>query len=283
MSRLRRILDPGQAGRVGGGLLVSAGTGYRLVVGAGGLDLPEFRDLAGRGDAARRARQAAVACGLYQRALGLWRGDPLADIGALRGHPAVTGLSRRRGEVIVSYAGLACELGWYERALPAARALAGREPLDEAAHAVMMIALAGTGRQAAALEVFENLRRRLDEQLGMRPGRELAAAHMRVLRADMPAPGAAPAPAAPAPAAVRYSLPPDTAAFTGREEELARIAAPAALAAGPGGVIAIRAIGGMPGVGKTALAVHAAHLLAGRFPDRQLFVNLHAHTPGREP
>ncbi len=82
---------------------------------------------------------------------------------------------------------------------------------------------------------------------------------------------------------VRYSLPPDTAAFTGRDEELGRIAAAVADAAGAGGVVAIHAIGGMPGIGKTALAVHVAHLLAGRFPDRQLFIDLHAHTPGQAP
>ena len=83
--------------------------------------------------------------------------------------------------------------------------------------------------------------------------------------------------------AVRYSLPPDTAAFTGRGEELTQITAAVAGVAGTGGVVAVHAIDGMPGVGKTALAVHAAHLLRDRFPDRLLFINLHAHTPGREP
>jgi hypothetical protein len=85
---------------------------------------------------------------------------------------------------------------------------------------------------------------------------------------------------------VRHSLPPDTVAFTGREEELDRITAAvtqAAAAAGGAGLVAIHAIGGMPGVGKTALAVHAAHLLRDRFPDRQLFIDLHAHTPGHDP
>ncbi len=84
---------------------------------------------------------------------------------------------------------------------------------------------------------------------------------------------------------VRYSLPPDAAAFTGRDEELDRIVAAVgeAAGAGAGGVVAIHAIGGMPGVGKTTLAVHAAHVLRHRFPDRQLFINLRAHTPGQDP
>jgi tetratricopeptide (TPR) repeat protein len=84
----------------------------------------------------------------------------------------------------------------------------------------------------------------------------------------------------PAPLAVRYALPPDTAAFTGRDGELDRITA---AATGAGGVVAIHAIDGMPGVGKTALAVHVAHLLQDRFPDRQLFIDLHGHTPRQDP
>jgi tetratricopeptide (TPR) repeat protein len=82
---------------------------------------------------------------------------------------------------------------------------------------------------------------------------------------------------------VRYSLPPDTAAFTGRDEELDRIMIAVTAAAQAGGVISIHAIDGMPGVGKTTLAVRAAYRLRQQFPDRQLFINLHGHTPGRKP
>lgn len=89
--------------------------------------------------------------------------------------------------------------------------------------------------------------------------------------------------AAPSTLQVRYSLLPDAAAFTGRMKELNKITAAVTSAAGAGGVVAIHAIDGMPGVGKTALAVHVAHQLKDRFPDRQLFIDLHAHTPGQDP
>jgi len=54
-------------------------------------------------------------------------------------------------------------------------------------------------------------------------------------------------------------------------------------AAAGGGVVSIHAIGGMAGIGKTTFAVHAAHQLAGSFPDGQFFLPLHAHTPGQRP
>lgn len=96
VSRLRRILEPGRLPRDAGGLLTSIGTGYRLCVTAGQLDLLSFRDLADHANAARRAGEPVAACGLYESALDLWRGDPLADIDALRQHPAVVALSEQR-------------------------------------------------------------------------------------------------------------------------------------------------------------------------------------------
>ncbi len=76
------------------------------------------------------------------------------------------------------------------------------------------------------------------------------------------------------------SLPRDVASFTGRQRELDQLAAGVA---GAGGLVGIHAIGGMAGVGKTAFAVHAGHHLAGAFPDGQMFVPLHGHTPGQQP
>ena len=78
-------------------------------------------------------------------------------------------------------------------------------------------------------------------------------------------------------------MPADTLAFTGRAEQVAEISSAAAAMAQAGRVVAIHAIDGMPGVGKTTLAVHVGHLVAARFPDRRLFIDLHAHTPGRQP
>jgi class 3 adenylate cyclase/tetratricopeptide (TPR) repeat protein len=82
------------------------------------------------------------------------------------------------------------------------------------------------------------------------------------------------------PAAATRTLPRDLASFTGRQDELRELVD---AAAGPGGVVGIHAIGGMAGVGKTALAVHAAHRLAPRFPAGQIFLPLHGHTPGQRP
>jgi len=109
----------------------------------------------------------------------------------------------------------------------------------------------------------------------------VAAARGRAPAADVIATGnGAAAQGAGAVAATR-TLPRDIGSFTGREAELSALLAVLAGAAEGGGVVGIHAIDGMAGAGKTALAVHAAHRLAGRFPDGQFFVPLHAHTPGQ--
>jgi DNA-binding SARP family transcriptional activator/tetratricopeptide (TPR) repeat protein len=276
VSRLRRVLDPGGAD----GVLAAAGAaGWRLRAGAGELDVVVFGELARQAGAAAAGGDAAAGCGLYEQALGLWRGDPAGDVPVLRGHPAVAELLRRRAEVVAGYAQAASGLGRDEQVIGLLDGLARAEPLNERVHARLMVALAGAGQQAAAVAVYEDVRRRLDEELGVYPGAELAEAHRRLLRQGVPASGRAPGPVA-GPAATMRTLPRDVAAFTGRDAELRRLAA---AAAGAAGVVAIHAVDGMPGVGKTALVTRAAHLLADDFPDGQLFVGLHAHTPGVAP
>ena len=79
------------------------------------------------------------------------------------------------------------------------------------------------------------------------------------------------------------TLPRDTAAFTGRTRELDRLVALVSGTAATAAVIGIHAVDGMAGIGKTTFAVHAAHQLAARFPDGQIFLRLHAHTAGQRP
>ena len=84
-------------------------------------------------------------------------------------------------------------------------------------------------------------------------------------------------------AAVIRTLPGDIASFVGRQPELVRLMDVLEVDATRGGVVGIYAIDGMAGIGKTTLAVHGAHLLAPRFPDGQIFLRLHGHTPGQAP
>jgi DNA-binding SARP family transcriptional activator len=185
VSRLRAVLDRGSLS--GGRLIETAGDGYRLSADGVQIDLVQAHEQAAGARAAMQAGDAAGSCDRYQQALAMWQGQPpLADVPLLRGHPAVISLEQELGRLVVDYAEIASAHGWHDRVLAHLYALAERAPLNERSHACLMIALAGSGQQAAALELFERLWRRLDDQLGIRPGPILADAHMRVLRNEIP-------------------------------------------------------------------------------------------------
>jgi tetratricopeptide (TPR) repeat protein/transcriptional regulator with XRE-family HTH domain len=116
------------------------------------------------------------------------------------------------------------------------------------------------------------------------PVRELfvAAARGKAPAADVLAARRGQAPGAFA-ATATQALPRDIAAFTGRHAELTQLLGTINSLAADGGVVGIHAIDGMAGIGKTTFAVHAAHRLAGDFPDGQFFLPLHAHTQGQRP
>jgi tetratricopeptide (TPR) repeat protein/DNA-binding XRE family transcriptional regulator len=111
----------------------------------------------------------------------------------------------------------------------------------------------------------------------------VAAARGRAPAADVLAAGNGSAGGSASVAAATRTLPRDIGSFTGREAELSRLLAAFSGAAGDGGPAGIYAIDGMAGAGKTTLAVHVAHQLAGSFPDGQFFIPLHAHTAGQQP
>ncbi|MFG1946337.1 BTAD domain-containing putative transcriptional regulator [Nonomuraea sp. NPDC048826] len=161
-----------------------------------------------------------------------------------------------------------------------------RCPLRESLWLRLLKVLDRQGRRAEALERYEQLRTHLADDLGINPGPELQRLYAHLLVDQPPAPPTRPAPTPhPTPHPTRYptppptprQLPPDLADFTGRTRELTLTDT---LTHGPQTVCVIE---GMAGTGKTALTLHAAHRLAHRFPDGQLFVHLHGHSPGRTP
>lgn len=187
VSRLRAILGVGRDG-----LRHHSQSGYQLVTGAAQVDLVSFNRLARHARTALDLGQSADACGLYEQALALWRGEALAGLDLLRTHPSVTRLHRQWGSTVMYYADAAARLGGHDRVLPHLRFLAERDPLNERACACLMITLAACGQQAAAFAAYEQIRRRLDDEFGVRPGPELAGAHLRILRNLVPMSSRAP-------------------------------------------------------------------------------------------
>ncbi len=300
ISRIRRLLGPAR-GR--GGMLSWNGSCYRLSSESLRLDVTEFSEFTERARQAAAAGDAAGACEMYERALGVWRGQPLADIDLLAGDPAVTSLGRQRAAVVVEYADAAAAAGLHDRVVAHLEGLTGRDPLDERAHARLMVALAALGQQAAALRIYRDLAERLDGELGVIPGPELAEAQLRVLRQEIPpTPGSAEngsaasdlaaGPAGPrdwaGPDPVPRQLPAAVRHFTGRAAEMEMLSALASqagastTAAGDGGTV-ISVISGTAGVGKTALAIQFAHRAMEWFPDGQLYVNLRGFDPSGMP
>jgi DNA-binding SARP family transcriptional activator len=141
------------------GFITRDGAGYRLRLAADRLDLLAFRQFATQ---ARESADANQACVLYERAMRLWRGSPLKGVEALRDHPAVTATANERVLAALEYAERAATAGRHEMVLAHLAALTAGDPLDERLHAALMVALAGSGRQAESLRVYEDLRRRLD-------------------------------------------------------------------------------------------------------------------------
>src|SRR5262249_781064 len=207
-------------------------------------------------------------------ALALWRGRPLADVADL---PWLAGQAARlvdlKVEAVQAVNEARLALGEHAQIIAELEALTEQHPYREQLHEQLMLALYRSGRQADALGAYHRLRVRLADDLGINPGagpRDLAAAILRQDPSlDLTVTRSVPLLSGPVP----RQLPPDIAGFVGREAELVELdSVLATVATSP--AVPITMISGTAGVGKTTLAVHWAHLVADRFPDGQLYVDL---------
>lgn len=264
VSRLRGVL--GARTHDGRERLSRDGSGYQLELADSEVDLVLFSRLLREARAACIAANVGEACHTYDRALSLWYGKPFANINSLSGHSVIARLIHERAAAIIEYAGVASGAGCYSDALAQLRMLVSEEPLDETAHAHLMIALARSGRQSEALSIYEEMRLRLDEELGVYPGAVLQEAHARVLQQELPPavvnratlslPGGSGDPEESYAGILGQrpicQLPPSVSDFTGRRSE-SRILGAALEPDNSSVSVAVAAISGAPGVGKTAL------------------------------
>ncbi|WP_141703790.1 AfsR/SARP family transcriptional regulator [Planobispora rosea] len=297
---LRRLLSP-EAPR--SAPIKTHGTGYLIELHGGELDLLTFRDHVRRGRRAARDDSAETACHHLEYALDLWRGEPLQDArGSLWLDEAARRLAEERLGAVEELVELQLGMGRHVEAVARLRPEAAAHPLNERLWGRLMHALHLSGDRPAALRAYEQLRKTLAEEAGLDPGEAIRELHRSILAAgstnsaahvpggstnsatSVPSGSAVPVPdpaGPPSPdgAAPPRQLPRDLTGFVGRVEELVRLRSLLAPwdGARPHHVVAIT---GAPGSGKSALAVRAAHAVAGFFPGGQLYANLHGATPG---
>ncbi|MFI5585410.1 BTAD domain-containing putative transcriptional regulator [Amycolatopsis sp. NPDC051758] len=233
--------------------LVAAGAGEDVLTAEGpGFTLrPDVFDL--------DVFEDRVARGELREALACWRGPALAGVDSAALRPDAERLAERRLAVLERCLAAEVDAGSGD-AVAELTALVAEHPLREGLVGLLMRALHRAGRQADAIDAYQRAKRRLADDLGISPGASLRTLYEQLLHEE---PG-------------RCFLPYDVPDFTGRAAEVA-----GALEALRGGRPVV--VDGMAGAGKTAFAVRVAHRAAREFPDGQLFVDLHGHTPGRDP
>ena len=174
VSRLRRQV----------GSIESIGDGYLLRLGSAVLDLDEFEQRLGEARAARDRHDVVRGARLLHDAVGLWRGAALAGIPG----PYADSSRVRLAELYLAATEekLAAEiaLGEHAAAIAELRGLLAEHPFREGLSELLMLALYRSGRQAEALYIFDSVRNRLSEELGIDPGPSLQTLHRRVLQAD---------------------------------------------------------------------------------------------------
>ncbi len=260
ISRLRATLEPARDVRID-----RSSGGYSLVVDEMAVDLHRFRALVGQ---ARHSGSDNAAAVRFEEALALWRGDPFTGVESewLAGIRALVEdeyLAAR-----LDYYDVQLRRGQHSSLLAEMSEVAAANPWNERLAGQVVLALYRGGDQAAALQHYQEVRARLAADLGVDPGQSLQRLHEQILHAD-PALVASALP-------VPKQLPAVTRVFSGRARELDRLDQ-------VGRTAVISAIRGTGGIGKTTLALRWAYANTERFPDGQLYVNLHGFDSRNAP
>jgi DNA-binding SARP family transcriptional activator len=295
---IRRVLEPNLEARTSGRWLSRQGVAYRLAADESTSDLIAFRRRVKDAREARAGDRPTDALDLLLEALGQRRGacgEGLELYGRHRDY--LTAVDQEYSAAVAEAADAALASAQPLRILPLLRQVASDEPLNESLQARLMLLLAATGQQALALWHYQAVRERLSDELGVDPGTEMRTAHGQVLRQEVPtavagnqveiagAPGLVRLPAtqaarissppgAPSPLVPPAQLPADLPTFAGRAPELSQVAKMLSPDS-ESPLVAICAIDGMAGIGKTTFAIHWAHHVAKHFEDGQLYLNLH--------
>jgi DNA-binding SARP family transcriptional activator len=277
--RLRRLFA-GRKPTRDEGVLRTKGDGYLLDIPQEDVDLHHFTSLTREGRAALGSGDAGRASRLCAQALDLWAGDTALG-GVISGDlltAHITRLEEMRLRVLEIRIEADLQLGEHSELVSELKGLTMTYPLHEAFYGQLMLALHRANRRSEALSTYRRLRELLINELGLEPSARLRELQQALLAAD-PALDLAPAqPARPNHGLTPAQLPPDIGDFVGRKAQLK--VADRLLLGDNSRTLAtpVLAITGMPGVGKTALAVHIGHRARTAYPDGQLYAELGGST-----
>jgi DNA-binding SARP family transcriptional activator len=278
---LRRLFNSAEGAR---NRIRRQGLGYQLSAQPDELDLLAMAEETRRGRRAAARGDFASAVDLFAAARARWRGPLLAG---LRRGPRLaarcTAIEHEWTVLVEEEAELHLRRGESAAAIVLLHEHLAANPLRERTYALLMQALYRTGDVAGALGVYMTARKVLATELGIDPGPELRRIHRGVLNHD-PALAGPVTSRGPAQPSQPRELPPDIGSFVGRHDETQQLLdtlAPARLPVRHRPIVIN--LYGRGGVGKSALAVHAAHQVVDRFPDGQLYLDLYGATPGQRP
>jgi DNA-binding SARP family transcriptional activator len=256
-----------------------ADAGYRIDLSEASVDVMSFTAHAIQARQHLAANRIAEAVTSFQAALSLWRGPALAGVDSPVLHPRIVGLDEQRLAIAEESMRLQLSMGRHVSLIDELSGLVAENPHRERLVSSLVLALHRCGAHSQALDLYERTRQSLADELGVEPGSTLRKTHRMVLANPcldvIPEPGTVIEPSA------RLS-PVTVSDFWGRRGALQQIEQ-VLHEVREGAPSPVVTIDGMAGVGKTALAVHAAHVFSHNLFDLRLFLDLRAHSPHRQP